>query len=178
MKKKYFGLVLALLLSFCVNYDTYAQLTKTFKSEKAHFSLVYPSSYRAVSIENAPHMILHLINDKKEEYTFSCWELGLDESIDAWNKEFYQELVHNATKATTGPKLLSYRKTTINLKNKTIRAAELIHSRNDRQTTEYVVTYQFFWKGNMIQIMYVSEPNFTFKATKGTVLLKSILLQE
>lgn len=170
------GLIRVLFLMIVGIQTSWAQDSFVYKSDKAHFSLVYPSSYRAVSVENAPHMLLYLTNDKKEEYAFSFWELGLDESIDAWDNELYQELVHNATKATTGPKLLSYRKTTITLKNKTIRTAELIHSRNVRQTTEYVVTYQFFWKGNMIQIMHISEPNFTFKATKGRVLLKSIQL--
>ena len=176
MKKFVYISIISLLYSFGVKCNIFAQEVNSFKSERAHLSFVYPSTYKKIKITAAPHMLIHLDNGT-EEYVVSCWELGTDESVDAWNEMYFQNLEQNAKKAKTGPKLLSCKKTTLSLKGKTIRASELIHSRGSGIATMYVITYQFFWKGNMIQIMYTNHGLFTQKAKKGEEIIKSIQLQ-
>ena len=176
MKKFVYISIITLLYSFGVKCNIFAQQVYSFKSERAHLSFEYPSTYKKIKMTAAPHMLIHLDNGK-EEYVVSCWELGIDESVDAWDELYFQNLEHNAKKAKTGPKLLSCKKTTLSLKEKTIRASELIHSRDSGIATMYVITYQFFWKGNMIQIMYTNKGDFNQKSKKGEDIIKSIQLQ-
>lgn len=117
-------------------------------------------------------MLLHLQSGKSEDYTFSCWEYGLDESYDAWSTEIYQEIEHNAKQAS-GTKLISCKKIMLSFKNKKLRAAEIIHSK----AIDYIVTYQALWKGNLIQIVYINRGTYTPQSPKGQEIINSIQLQ-
>ena len=160
------------LLSFYAVISTSAQKTITCKSENAHISLSYPSSYRKIPIVNAPHMILHLKSEKGEDYTFSCWEYGLDESYDVWDQDIFQEIERNASKAS-GVKLISCKRVMLTMKNQKRRAAETIHSK----ANDYIVTYQTLWKGNLMQIVYVNQGSYTTQSPKGQEIINSIQLQ-
>lgn len=172
MNKVLYILTFFCLLYFSVFNNISAQKTTNYRSEKAHFSLSYPSSYRTIPIRNAPHMLLHLQNNKDEEYTISCWEYALDESYDVWNPEIYRKIERNASNAS-GVKLISCKKVMLTMKKKKRRAAEIIHSK----ATNYIVTYQTLWKGNLIQLVFVNRGPYTPQSPKGQEIINSIQLQ-
>lgn len=153
----------------------YAQEFKMYSNEKAHLTLKFPSTFREVPINNAPHMLLHIENEKEEEYIISFWEYGIDESYDIWNPEFFKEVENNAHKIQ-GAELISCSKKKLNIREKTIKAVQMIHLRDDGIKKKYVVTYQTLWRGNLIQIMYISKGDFAFMATKGRTLFKYLQL--
>lgn len=117
-------------------------------------------------------MLLHLQSGKGEEYTISFWEYGIDESYDVWSPEIYQEVERNANRAS-GVKLISCKKVMLTTKNQRRRAAEVIHSK----ATDYIVTYQTLWKGNLIQIVYINRGTYTEQSPKGQEIINSIQLQ-
>ena len=176
MNKSLLNLTFVCSLSFSAVLNISAQKTTTYKSEKAHFSLSYPSSYQVIPIENAPHMLLHLQSGKGEEYTISFWDYGIDESYDSWSPEIFQLTEMNAKKAT-GFKLISCKKVMLTMKNQKRRAAEVIHSKTDVLTKKYLVSYQTLWKGNLIQIVYINRGTYTAQSPKGQEIINSIQLQ-
>ena len=121
-------------------------------------------------------MLLHIGNNKEEEYVISFWEYDIDKSYDIWHPLFFQEVETNAKKIPDS-KLISCSKINIKLNGKTMRAAEMIHFRDDGKKKKYIVTYQTIWRGNLIQIMYISKGDFASMATKGHVLFKSFHLK-
>lgn len=171
MNNALFKLTFVCLLSFGAIFNLSAQKTTTYKSEKGHFSLSYPSSYRVIPVRNAPQILLRLQINKNEEYIISLWEYGIDESYDVWDSEIYQEIVRNANK-TSGLKLISSKKVMLTTKNQKRRAAELVHSK----AADYIVTYHTLWKGNLIQIVYVNRGTYTPQSPKGQEIINSIQL--
>lgn len=169
-------ILILLLLSMGMRHNAMAQQTEIYNSEKAHLSLTYPSTFHTVPIDNAPHMLIHLQNNKNEEYAISYWDYGIDKSIDIWNPVFYQKVEQNAKKIPD-LQLISCSKTIINLKSRKVKAAEMIHTKNLGQKKKYFITYQTLWRGNLIQILYISEDSFVLESTKGRALLKNIQLQ-
>lgn len=80
--KKIFIAFLAIILSL----KLLAQENKTFDSE--HLSFSYPSKYKTISIENAPHMLLKL-ESNNELFSISEGRLEFN-ATDVWDDKFYE----------------------------------------------------------------------------------------
>lgn len=77
-------LLLLLFLSFTIS--SFSQTKKNYVCER--FSLSYPSSYKMVAINNAPHMKLK-IQDNQRMFTASYWYKGFPSDVSIWDDEIY-----------------------------------------------------------------------------------------
>ena len=170
-KEKVCRIVLLALFMIGATTHVFAQKTSTFKSNQAHLSISYNSSFRALPIRNASHMLLHLQNDKNEDYTISFWEYGIDDSYDVWNPDLFSEIKQNAMRNKVA-QFHSCNKVSLSLKGKTVKAVEIVHTKSPN----YIITYQWLWRGNLIQIVYVNEGTYGKNSAKGKEIIQGIQL--
>ena len=64
----------------------FGQTSKTF--DCGLFSFDYPSSFKPIPIQNAPHMVLKLESDSYI-FTASYWDKGFDGNVSIWDDEIY-----------------------------------------------------------------------------------------
>lgn len=81
--RRVFFITIILISVLAIN----AQTTKTFDCGLLSFE--YPSNFKNIPIQQAPHMILKL---ESQDYFFSisCWEKGYGDDVTAWNDEVYE----------------------------------------------------------------------------------------
>lgn len=116
-------------------------------------------------------MLLHLLSTIGEDYTLSLWEYGLDDSYDAWSPEIFQTIQQSA-KGNKIAQFESCKKVTLALKNKNVKAVEIVHTKKP----DYVITYQWIWHGNLLQVVYVNKGTYGTESPKGENVLKTIQL--
>jgi len=142
----------------------YGQVLKNF--DCGLFSFDYPSSFKTIPIQNAPHMVLKLESD---DYYFSAsyWEKGLDKNISIWDNEFY-ELYKNPVGDGT---LISITKEIIQTKSGSHRCLKLktnIHRQNQGMNINIkMLTYLMLHDGYLFTFAFSSQGNYS-KETSTT----------
>jgi len=150
-----------------------------FVSAKANLEFSYPSSFSQEKINNAPHMLLKLMG-KNDMIALSYWDYGMDESLDAWDDDYYQRIKSRISLSSA--EIVSLEKVTITINNKSIRAVEFIGNETTnyqgKSLKSYNVTYQIWYKGNLIQVLYsVFGKHYKPGSDKGRSLLKGLKLK-
>lgn len=147
------------ILFVCLSDMLNAQTMKTF--DCGLFSLDYPSSFKSVPIQNAPHMVLKLESDN---YILSAsyWDKGLDKSISIWDDKIYELYKQNPVGDGT---LISITKESIQTKGGARRCLKLktnMH-RQVQGANVYLkmVSYLMLQDGYLYTFAFVSEGKYT-----------------
>lgn len=85
-------------------------------------SFTYPVTYKSVSIQDAPHMLLKLESERKN-FSISCWDYGYDEDVSIWDDFFYKRY---KAMQTEDRRIVDVSKGEVNIKNGSIRCLRAI----------------------------------------------------
>lgn len=128
---------------------------QTYSNVKEGVSFTYPSKFQKSNIQNASHMLLKL-ESGNQTIALSKWNYGLDASYTIWNEEIVQLTKENVQR--TGASMISIDKRYLNTmqgKKKT-----LVSIVNMKQYNLHAVTYQFLYKGNLLQIVITNSGTY------------------
>ena len=153
--KKY---TLYFFLVFMCNYIN-AQSVKTF--DCGLFSFEYPTSFKSIPIQSAPHMVLKL---ESANYIFSAsyWDKGLAPDVSIWDDEIYYHYKQNPFDDGT---LVGITKESIQTKGGVKRCLKLKSNMYRRVQGKDVnlkmVTYLMLQNGYLFVFAFVSEGKYT-----------------
>lgn len=153
--------------------------TKTFVSSIANLEFTYPTSLTQEKINNAPHMLLKLMG-KTNLLALSFWDYGIDESLDAWDDDLFSRI--KSRMALASGEVVSLEKVTLAINGRSIRAVEIItnesNSYQGQTFKSYSITYQIWYKGNLVQVVYsVFGSHYKSGSDKGRNLIKGLKLK-
>jgi hypothetical protein len=121
------------------------------------FSFEYPSTFKTIPIQNAPHMILKLESD---DYmvSISYWDYGLGEDASIWNDEYFERYKQMPIEDGS---LVDIAKVGVQTKEGFVKSLKLktnINSRNNDLTTcAKLLTYLIFHNGCLLVFVFESE---------------------
>lgn len=145
------------LVCMCVSIN--AQTVKTFECDL--FSLDYPSSFKPVPIQNAPHMVLKL---ESSNYILSAshWDKRFANNTSIWDDDIYELYKQNPIGDGT---LISINKESIQTKGGARRCIKLktnMH-RQAQGTDVYLkmVSYLMLQEGNLFVFNVMSEGKYS-----------------
>ena len=136
-----------------------AQSVKTF--DCGLFSFDYPTSFKSIPIQNAPHMVLKL---ESANYIFSAsyWDKGLAPDVSIWDDEIYE--LYKQIPVGDGT-LISITKESIQTKGGVRRCLKLKSNmhRSVQGKDVYLknVTYLMLQDGYLYVFAFVSEGKYT-----------------
>lgn len=136
-----------------------AQPVKTF--DCGLFSFDYPTPFKPIPIQNAPHMVLKLESDN---YTFSAsyWDKGLAPDVSIWDDDIYRLYKQNPVGDGT---LIRISKESIQTKGGVKRCLKLktnLHRRvKGKDVYLKMVSYLMLQNGYLFTFVFVSEGKYT-----------------
>lgn len=121
-------------------------------AQNSRFSLSYPSDYRPVDIQNAPHMCLKLENNSYQ-FTASYWNKGYDESVSIWDDEMYEA----CNSLPIDGELLAVDKVKVSTKNGKMRSVRVMSTLNAEYSTINSVSYLMIQDGYLFLFAFYSD---------------------
>lgn len=131
--KKFLFVIITVLVS------TIASAQKNF--DCGLFNFQYDNTFSTSKIENAPHMLLKLSNDRCF-LSFSCWDYQIDESMSIWD-DYFTEIY----KTQSGGNYVSLRKELVKTRSGNLRCLKILYNLDGDIKT---CNYAFINKGFLI----------------------------
>lgn len=117
--------------------------------ENSIIKFSYPAEYSEVKPQNAPHMIFN-IESNNSILTISRWEYDIDESIDVWNDDIYNQYRNGMP----GTNCVLSEKVFLQTKYENLRAIKIYTNLEIKEDKIGSITYLFIKNGDLFVITY------------------------
>lgn len=131
-----------------------AQTKRSFVCEQ--FSLSYPSSYKEVAINNAPHMKLKL-QDNQRLFTASCWFKDYPSNVSIWDKEIYDTYLNMPLQ---NGNLVSVERSSVKIKDGVQRCLRIKTNLYVKGWQGHSVTFLMLNKGYLYTFCFYSDGRY------------------
>lgn len=139
---------------------TFGQTSKTFDCGLFFFD--YPSNFKPIPIQNAPHMVLKLESDSYI-FTASYWDKGFDDNVSIWDDEIFDLYKQNPIGEGT---LVGITRETIQTKGGAMRRCLKLKTNIYRYAQGFdinmkITTYLMIYNGYLFVFTFTSQGKYT-----------------
>jgi hypothetical protein len=175
--------VMFILLAIFAVQTTVCQNTKTFVSQRGHFSFSYPSYLKSEKINNAPHMLLKL-NSENYSLTLGLWEeYDFDQITSIWDDDVVNAFLETDSYISKSKNDILCQKKYLTTQSGKLKFLKSIYNQTVSNGTESIrmknIMYRIIHKGKYLQFSffvfefqsYWNKSNFTDTIMEGLKLL-------